>query len=84
MRQAGLSDIAAVPVDTVLTPPGGVSGAAGIASRVGPAARVMKAQGGTPADAQAIEEAIGRAFAPFEAAGEVRVPATVNLFTCTA
>ena len=84
MRQAGLADIAAVPVATVLTPPGGLSGAAGIASRVGPAARVLKAQGGTDADAQAIEEAIGRAFAPFEAAGEVRVPATVNLFTCTA
>lgn len=83
MKQAGLTNIAAQPVDIVLTPPNGISGAAGIASRVGPAARIMKAFDGTHTDALAIEEAVAQEFAQFEHGGEVRVPAMVNLFTCT-
>lgn len=84
MAQAGLSDIRAEPVDVVLTPPGGAPGAARAASRVGPAARIMKAHSGTAADADAIETAVTEAFRAFETAGAVRVPAVVNLFSCRA
>lgn len=83
MKQAGLLNISAQPVEIVLTPPNGIPGAAGAASRVGPAARIMKAFNGTHTDAQAIEEAVEREFAQFEDKGEVRVPALVNLFICT-
>lgn len=82
MKRAGLTGIVARPVSIVLTPPNGVRGAAAASSRVGPAARIMKAFGGTPADALAIEDAVAEAFSKFERDGEVRVPAVVNLFTC--
>lgn len=83
MAQAGVSDIEARSVDIVLTPPGGVAGAARAASKVGPAARIMKAYGGTAADEAAIESAVMVAFENFDEGGEVRVPAVVNLFACS-
>lgn len=83
MAQAGVSDIEARKVDIVLTPPGGVSGAARAASKVGPAARIMKAYSGTEADEAEIEVAVRIAFEEFEEASEVEVPAVVNLFTCS-
>ncbi|WP_138469525.1 class I SAM-dependent methyltransferase [Poseidonocella sp. HB161398] len=82
MAAAGLREICAEPVAIVLTPPGGAVGAARAASRVGPAARIMKARQGSAADAATIETAVRYAFAPFAEAGEIRVPALVNLFTC--
>ncbi|GKY87355.1 class I SAM-dependent methyltransferase [Sinisalibacter aestuarii] len=82
MHEAGLFDISAAPVEIVLTPPNGIPGAAA-ASRVGPAARIMKAHRGTRDDEAAIEDAVATAFAPFETDGAVVVPAVVNLFTCT-
>lgn len=83
MARAGVSNIEAHPVEIFLTPPGGVSGAARAASRVGPAARIMKACGGTASDEAAIEDAVRIAFGDFDEAGTVRVPALVNLFTCS-
>ena len=83
MKQAGLGAVAAKPLEILLTPPGGVIGASRAASRVGPAARVMKAFDGNPSDALVIEEAVAKAFLKFEQCGEVRVPARVNLFSCT-
>lgn len=83
MKQAGLGAIIARPVEILLTPPGGVVGASKAASRVGPAARVMKSFAGTPSDASAVEEAVAAAFGKFEHGGDVRVPARVNLFSCT-
>lgn len=83
MARAGLSDIEARSVEIVLTPPGGVAGAARAASKVGPAARIMKAYSGTDADEADIEDAVRIAFEQFDEAGEVRVPAVVNLFTCS-
>ncbi|MGB8623662.1 MAG: methyltransferase domain-containing protein [Paracoccaceae bacterium] len=82
MAEAGLADITAQAVEIELTPPGGAEGAARIASRVGPAARIMKAHQGDKSDAAAIEDAVRRAFAQFENGDDVRVPAVVNLFTC--
>lgn len=83
MDLAGVSDIEAHSVNIVLTPPGGVAGGARAASKVGPAARIMKAYSGTEDDEVKIEEAVRIAFEKFDVAGNVRVPAVVNLFTCS-
>jgi len=83
MARAGLSNIEAVPVDIVLTPPGGVASAARAASKVGPAARIMKAYSGSEADEAAIESAVMAAFGKFSEGDTVRVPAVVNLFSCS-
>lgn len=83
MARAGVSNIEARPVDIVLTPPGGVGGAARAASKVGPAARIMKAYSGTEADEAAIESAVMVAFEKFFGGDTVRVPAVVNLFSCS-
>ncbi|AXI41427.1 class I SAM-dependent methyltransferase [Sulfitobacter sp. SK011] len=83
MARAGLSNIEAIPVDIVLTPPGGVASAARAASKVGPAARIMKAYSGSEADEAAIESAVMAAFGKFSEGDTVRVPAVVNLFSCS-
>jgi len=82
MFQAGLSNIEARPMKIVLTPPGGVAGAARAASKVGPAARIMKAYSGTENDERAIESSVMTAFEDFSDGNVVRVPAVVNLFSC--
>lgn len=82
MSQAGLSNIEAHPLDIVLTPPGGVAGAARAASKVGPAARIMKAYSGTETDEGAIESSVMAAFEDFSDGDNVRVPAVVNIFSC--
>ena len=81
MKRAGFRAIVARPVGIFLTPPGGFVGASKAASRVGPAARVMKAFDGAPVDALAAVEAVAKAFGKSEHGGEVRVPAKVNLFS---
>ncbi|WP_137701094.1 class I SAM-dependent methyltransferase [Marimonas lutisalis] len=82
MDQAGVSSIEARPVEIVLTPPGGVAGAARAASKVGPAARIMKAYSGTETDEAAIEGSVMAAFEEFSDGDDVRVPAVINLFSC--
>lgn len=84
MAQAGLIDIEARAIEVDLTPPGGTQGAARAASRVGPAARVVKAFNGGASDEKAIEQAVCTAFKQFDRNGNIRVPAVVNLFTCSA
>ena len=83
MDRAGVSDIEARSVDIVLTPPGGVAGGARAASKVGPAARIVKAYSGTKGDEAEIEDAVRIAFEEFDVAGDLRVPAVVNMFTCS-
>ena len=83
MEKAGLTGIKGSPVAIDLTPPDGLQGAARAASRVGPAARIMKAHSGSSADATAIEDAVRDAFRQFEKNGKVTVPAVVNLFVCS-
>ena len=77
-------DVRAEQLQVMLTPPGGVRGAARVASRVGPAARIMKAHNGTETDAALIEEDVARAFRKYDTDGVTCVPATVNLFTAIA
>ena len=84
MSEAGLRVVRAERMQVMLTPPGDVAGAARVASRVGPAARIMKARNGTATDAAAIEQDVARAFRAYHADGQTRVPATVNLFTAIA
>jgi SAM-dependent methyltransferase len=83
MAKAGVSNIKARPIDIVLAPPGGVAGAARAASKVGPAARIIKAFEGTEADEAAVESAVMVSLEDFDEGGTVRVPAVVNLFTCS-
>jgi len=83
MAQAGLSDISATEQAIALEPPGGILGAAAIASRVGPAARIIKEFNGTPADADFIEAEVAKALAEFATGNDVKVPGTVNLFAAT-
>jgi len=82
MKNAGLSKINAKAIEITLTPPDGASGAAKAASRVGPAARIMKAFNGTKSDEKAIEASVERSFAVYKEGPSVLIPATVNLFTC--
>ena len=83
MKQAGLTDPQAETVGVDLTPPGGSHGAARTASRVGPAARIMKALGGNADDEAAIESIVRAGFAQYEVDGTARVPALINVFTCS-
>ena len=83
MAQAGLSDISATEQAITLEPPGGIRGAAAIASRVGPVARIMKEFNGTEADAAFIEAEVAKALAEFATTNGVKVPGAVNLFAAT-
>ncbi len=82
MAKAGLMDVGGEAVACLLTPPGGPRGAARAASRVGPAARIVKALGGSKKDAEAIEDDVAKAFEQFLQGQKVNVPAVINLFTC--
>ncbi len=83
MAEAGLSDISATEQAITLEPPGGIRGAAAIASRVGPVARIMKEFNGTEADLAFIEAEVAKALAEFATANGVKVPGAVNLFAST-
>lgn len=83
LRAAGLGQVRAETLNTLLTPPGDVAAAARIASRVGPAVRIMKARNGSEEDAKAIEAQITEGLRPYEQDGSVRVPAVVHLFSAT-
>ncbi len=82
MEKAGLSKIRGTAINIGLTPPDGLQAAASAASRVGPAARIMKAHDGSGDDAAAIEDEVRDAFRQFELNGKVTVPAVINLFVC--
>lgn len=82
MSNAGLMDVGGKAVEVPLTPPNGARGAARAASRVGPAARILKAFGGTEDDAEAIEDDVAKAFEQFLQGDKVKVPAVINLYTC--
>jgi hypothetical protein len=82
MQQAGLSDGSVETRQIDLTPPGSVSGAARLATHVGPAARLLRLCNATPEDRAAIAAAIKDAFAPFSLGGTVRIPSSVHVFSC--
>jgi SAM-dependent methyltransferase len=84
MANAGLEEIGGEAVEVWLTPPNGALGAARAASRVGPAARVVKAFSGTATDAKSIEDDVAKSFEQFVRSDQARIPAVINLFTCRA
>lgn len=84
LTRAGLADAAAQVVSVTLTPPGTLRDAAGFATQVGPASRILREKEGTEEDARAIEAAVHRGMEPFVTADGLHVPAVLNLFTARA
>ncbi|WP_374299470.1 class I SAM-dependent methyltransferase [Paracoccus sp. (in: a-proteobacteria)] len=84
MRRAGLEEGQAETRRIDLTPPGGVSGAARLATHVGPAARLLRLCSATTEDRAAIAGDIEAAFAAFGRGPDIRIPATVHVFACRA
>ncbi|MTD98997.1 methyltransferase domain-containing protein [Paracoccus sp. YIM 132242] len=82
MDQASLTDGRAETRLIDLTPPGGVTGAAHLATHVGPAARLLRLCNATPADRAAIAAAIEQDFAAFDQGAGVRIPSAVHVFSC--
>ncbi|MCE8546419.1 class I SAM-dependent methyltransferase [Ruegeria pomeroyi] len=80
MAEAGLADIEAHAVEVKLTPPGGLSGASALCTRLGPAARVLAHFDGSEADEAAIRNAVSTALEPYVEDGRILMPATINLF----
>ncbi|MFC3616480.1 class I SAM-dependent methyltransferase [Lutimaribacter marinistellae] len=81
MEAAGLSEAEATTEEVSLTPVGSTADAAALLTRVGPAVRVIDHFGGGAEDARAIEADVESAITPFEEAGGVTVPATINLYS---
>ncbi|WP_207102992.1 class I SAM-dependent methyltransferase [Paracoccus shandongensis] len=84
MKQAGLSDGRVDTRQIDLTPPGGPSGAASLATRVGPAARLLRICNASPRDRVAIAGQIETAFAAFAQGAGVRIPSSIHVFSCRA
>lgn len=81
MEQAGLRDVRAETEMVPMTPLVTAGEAAKAATRVGPAARIMKEFSGTEADAAAIESVVAEALSKFETGKGISVPATINFFS---
>lgn len=79
LEAAGLAGIGTETVQIGLPHVGGAAGLAALSMRIGPAARIMRLQEGTSADAAAIEEGLRRAFEPYEDRGRLVIPATLHL-----
>jgi SAM-dependent methyltransferase len=80
LENAGFDDVRGEAVALTLTPTGSPSLVAEQAASIGPAARTMEHFEGTRADFDAIVRDVERAFAPYETAHGVRVPASINFF----
>ncbi|SDH54219.1 class I SAM-dependent methyltransferase [Alloyangia pacifica] len=80
LSRAGFSDISIETVEAELRLPQGMK-AADLATRIGPAVRHMRDKGATEAQAQAIQNDIHEAFAPYETPEGAKVPARMNLVT---
>ena len=84
LARAGWTEARAWRVPVTLTPSGGAPAMGALATRIGAAARLMReAELGEDARAR-MEREIVAAFAPFETAGQVRLPTVMNLFTARA
>jgi SAM-dependent methyltransferase len=81
---SGWGDVAAVAVTLHLTPPGSPAEVSDLATRLGPAARLLRVLGGDDAARARIRGGIEEALAPYVVQGRLRIPAVVNFFTATA
>jgi len=82
LDRAGWQDISVSGTQVDLTPLGGPEGAAALSCRVGMAARLLQAKGGSDEDARAIEAATAEALKAYDTPEGIRIPAMLNL--CTA
>jgi SAM-dependent methyltransferase len=67
-----------------LTPAGTLADVAALATRIGPAAGLLRQRGADDALRDRVAARIRAAFAPFARPEGVRIPAVVNIFTATA
>ncbi len=81
MAEAGFVEAAARQEDFRVLLGTDLPAAARFTANFGPVARMMRERGGTEADLAAIVAAVEAAFAGYVAGGEVRVPATLNVFS---
>lgn len=85
MQGAGLREVRARTEVTTLTPRGGVVDVARLASRLGPAARILRAAGADDAAAQVVADEIAiRLSAYADGDGSIRIPATLHYYQATA
>lgn len=84
MARAGLVEGRVETLQIDLTPPGGSSGAARLATHVGPAARLLRICNATPQDREQIAARIEDEFSAFIQGTDVRIPSAVHLFSCRA
>lgn len=80
-RQAGLPDARAEVVNVPLYPQGDLETVSKIASSIGPASRIMRAKGGTPADAQAIADRVAVEFEKYMTPQGACVPTRLNYYS---
>ncbi len=80
-RQAGITEVRAEEVELPLFPYGDVAAAAETASSIGPASRIIREKGGTPADAQAIAKRVAVEFERYATPQGVQVPARLNYYS---
>lgn len=81
MELVGLKGVRAETKMVPMTPLVTAGEAAKAATRVGPAARIMKEFSGTEVDAVAIESVVAEAFSKFETEKGISVPATINFYS---
>lgn len=81
LMRAGLSDVQVSAREVHLTPADGLRGAARLSTHIGPAQSVLRHFNGTEADRAAIEDGIAAAFASYDSAEGLRIPALINLVT---
>ncbi len=79
LEKAGLDDISVTPRQIVLGHVGGAAGMAALAEKVGPVSRALRLFDATEAQRAAVLEAVKTALAAYEADGEFRLPATLNI-----
>lgn len=80
-RKAGMTEVQAEAVELPLYPHGDVATAAETASSIGPASRIIREKGGTPADAQAIAKRVAVEFEKYATPQGVQVPARLNFYS---
>jgi SAM-dependent methyltransferase len=84
LRQAGWGEAAAEAVRLDLRPAGGIAGVAALATRVGPAARLLRVKEADEAARARVAARIAGALAPWDGPGGLRIPAVVNFLSGTA
>ncbi len=84
LEEAGWAAVGAEAVEVDLTPPGTLADLARFATRVGPAASLLRLQGADDAARDRLVARLEAAFTPFAGPRGLRLPALVNLYTATA